>query len=72
MDTSVLPIIILLPLILGTTLVSLLQRFSRGVTALGAIGVSLTSFGLLLTQAKTVLWWCKHSTKLGLVTTIRN
>ncbi|EPR3244294.1 proton-conducting transporter membrane subunit, partial [Acinetobacter baumannii] len=55
MDTSVLPIIILLPLILGTTLVSLLQRFSRGVTALGAIGVSLTSFGLLLTQAKTVL-----------------
>ncbi|USX68272.1 hypothetical protein NHY66_04345 [Acinetobacter baumannii] len=50
-----LPIIILLPLILGTTLVSLLQRFSRGVTALGAIGVSLTSFGLLLTQAKTVL-----------------
>ncbi|MFI7913734.1 hypothetical protein ACFMKF_22210, partial [Acinetobacter baumannii] len=45
MDTSVLPIIILLPLILGTTLVSLLQRFSRGVTALGAIGVSLTSFG---------------------------
>ena len=54
MDTSVLPIIILLPLILGTTLVSLLQRFSRGVTAL-AIGVSLTSFGLLLTQARTVL-----------------
>ena len=55
MDTSVLPIIILLPLILGTTLVSLLQRFSRGVTALGAIGVSLTSFGLLLTQAKLCL-----------------
>lgn len=54
MDTSVLPIIILLPLILGTTLVSLLQRFSRGVTALGAIGVSLTSFGLLLAHAQDV------------------
>ena len=50
-----LPIIILLPLILGTTLVSWLKRFSRGVTALGAIGVSLTSFILLLTQAKAVL-----------------
>ncbi len=49
-----LPIIILLPLILGTTLVSWLKRFSRGVTALGAIGVSLTSFILLLTQAKQV------------------
>ncbi|OTG67550.1 monovalent cation/H+ antiporter subunit A [Acinetobacter silvestris] len=55
MDTSVLPIIILLPLILGTTLVSWLKKFSRGVTALGAIGVSLTSFILLLTQAKPVL-----------------
>ncbi|OTG84919.1 monovalent cation/H+ antiporter subunit A [Acinetobacter sp. ANC 4648] len=54
MDTSVLPIIILLPLILGTTLVSWLKKFSRGVTALGAIAVSLTSFILLLTQAKPV------------------
>jgi multicomponent K+:H+ antiporter subunit A len=55
MDTSVLPIIILLPLILGTTLVALLQRFSREATALGAIAVSLTCFGLLLTQAKQIL-----------------
>ncbi|PPB85592.1 monovalent cation/H+ antiporter subunit A [Acinetobacter soli] len=54
MDTSVLPIIILLPLILGTTLVLFLQRFSRGITALGAIGVSLASFSLLLTQAQAV------------------
>ena len=49
-----LPIIILLPLILGTTLVSWLKHVSRGATALGAIGVSLTSFILLLTQAKQV------------------
>ncbi|MFT0694988.1 monovalent cation/H+ antiporter subunit A [Acinetobacter bereziniae] len=55
MDTRVLPIIILLPLILGTTLVLWLKQFSREVTALGAIGVSLSSFVLLLTQAKTVL-----------------
>ncbi|WP_151751110.1 monovalent cation/H+ antiporter subunit A [Acinetobacter bereziniae] len=55
MDTRVLPIIILLPLILGTTLVLWLKQFSRGVTALGAIGVSLSSFVLLLTQSKTVL-----------------
>lgn len=55
MDTRVLPIIILLPLILGTILVLWLKQFSRGVTALGAIGVSLSSFVLLLTQAKTVL-----------------
>ncbi|WP_121972424.1 monovalent cation/H+ antiporter subunit A [Acinetobacter stercoris] len=54
MDTSVLPIIILLPLILGTILVSWLKNFSRRLTALGAIGVSLTSFSLLLTQAKNV------------------
>ena len=54
MDTRVLPIIVLLPLILGTTLVLWLKKFSRGVTALGAIGVSLSSFILLLTQAKTV------------------
>ena len=54
MDTSVLPIIILLPLVLGTILVSWLNKFSRGVTALGAIGVSLTSFILLLTKAKEV------------------
>ena len=54
MDTSVLPIIILLPLVLGTILVSWLKKFSRGVTAFGAIGVSLTSFILLLTQAKDV------------------
>ena len=55
MDTSVLPIIILLPLILGTFLVLWLKKFSRGATALGAIGVSLSSFILLLTQAKNVL-----------------
>ena len=55
MDTSVLPIIILLPLILGTTLISQLQRISRGVTALGAIGISLSCFILLLSQAETVL-----------------
>ena len=55
MDTRVLPIIILLPLILGTIVVLWLKQFSHGVTALGAIGVSLSSFILLLTQAKTVL-----------------
>lgn len=55
MDTRVLPIIILLPLILGTIVVLWLKQFSRGVIALGAIGVSLSSFILLLTQAKTVL-----------------
>ena len=54
METSVLPIIILLPLVLGTILVSWLKKFSRGVTALGAIGVSLTSLILLLTQAQAV------------------
>jgi len=50
---SVLPIIILLPLVLGTTLVSWL-KFSRGVTVLAAIGVSLSSLALLLMQAKDV------------------
>ncbi|RKG40435.1 monovalent cation/H+ antiporter subunit A [Acinetobacter rongchengensis] len=54
MDTRVLPIIVLLPLILGTTLVLWLKQFSRGLTALGAIGVSLSSFILLLTQTKSV------------------
>lgn len=54
MDTSVLPIIILLPLILGTTLVSWLKQFSRGVTAIGAIAISLSSLVLLLTQAQAV------------------
>ncbi|QOW44683.1 MULTISPECIES: monovalent cation/H+ antiporter subunit A [Acinetobacter] len=54
MDIRVLPIIILLPLILGTTLVSWLKNVSREATALGAIGVSSTSFILLLTQAKQV------------------
>ena len=54
MDIRVLPIIILLPLILGTTLVLWLKQFSRGIAALGAIGVSLSSFILLLTQANTV------------------
>ena len=49
-----LPIIILLPLVLGTTLVSWLKQFSRGATALAAIGVSLSSLILLLTQAKHV------------------
>ncbi|MGX5698863.1 monovalent cation/H+ antiporter subunit A [Acinetobacter kookii] len=53
MDMSVLPIIILLPLVLGTTLVSWL-KFSRGVTALAAVGVSLSSLTLLLLQAKEV------------------
>lgn len=46
--------IILLPLILGTTLVSWLKRLSRGATAVGAIGISLSSFALLVSQAKTV------------------
>ncbi|MGE8540083.1 monovalent cation/H+ antiporter subunit A [Acinetobacter sp. ANC 3813] len=54
MDTSVLPIIIFLPLVLGTFLVSWLKQFSRGATALGAIGVSISSLALLLTQAKEV------------------
>lgn len=49
-----LPIIVLLPLVLGTTLVSWLKQFSRGVTAFGAIGVSLIVFALLLTQANSV------------------
>ncbi|MGD9698140.1 monovalent cation/H+ antiporter subunit A [Acinetobacter sp.] len=53
MDMSVLPIIILLPLVLGTTLVSWL-KFSRGLTALAALGVSLSSLTLLLLQAKDV------------------
>ena len=55
MDTNVLPIIILLPLILGTTLIPVLQRISRGITALGAITISLSCFSLLLTQAPTIL-----------------
>ncbi|WHR59069.1 monovalent cation/H+ antiporter subunit A [Acinetobacter haemolyticus] len=55
MDTSVLPIIILLPLILGTTLIPYLHRISRGMAAIGAIGISLSCFILLLTQASTVL-----------------
>jgi len=50
----VLPIIILLPLILGTTLVSLLKQSSRRLTAFAAVGVSMTSLGLLLTQARDV------------------
>jgi multicomponent K+:H+ antiporter subunit A len=50
---SVLPIIILLPLVLGTTLVSWL-KFSRGLTALAALGVSLSSLTLLLLEAKDV------------------
>lgn len=49
-----LPIIILLPLVLGTTLVSWL-KFSRKVTAFAALGVSLSSLSLLLLQAKDVL-----------------
>ena len=49
-----LPIIIFLPLVLGTFLVSWLKQFSRGATALGAIGVSVSSLVLLLTQAKAV------------------
>ncbi|MFW1887737.1 monovalent cation/H+ antiporter subunit A [Acinetobacter johnsonii] len=54
METSVLPIIILLPLILCTTLVSLLKQSSRRLTAFAAVGVSMTSLGLLLTQAREV------------------
>ncbi|WP_114836919.1 monovalent cation/H+ antiporter subunit A [Acinetobacter johnsonii] len=54
METSVLPIIILLPLILGTTLVSLLKQSSRRLTTFAAVGVSMTSLGLLLTQAREV------------------
>lgn len=49
-----LPIIILLPLIVGTTLVSWLKNASRGVMAAAAIGVSLSSLILLLSQAKAV------------------
>ena len=49
-----LPIIILLPLVLGTTLVSWLKQFSRGVTAFAAIGVSLSSLVLLLLHAPDV------------------
>lgn len=49
-----LPIIILLPLVLGTTLVSLLKQSSRRLTAFAAVGVSMTSLGLLLTQAREV------------------
>lgn len=49
-----LPIIILLPLILGTTLVSLLKQSSRRLNAFAAVGVSMTSLGLLLTQAREV------------------
>ncbi len=49
-----LPIIILLPLILGTTLVLLLKQSSRRLTAFAAVGVSMTSLGLLLTQARDV------------------
>ena len=55
MDISVLPIIILLPLILGTTLVPALQRVSRGAAAFGAILISLSCFILLLTQAEFIL-----------------
>ncbi|AOA59365.1 monovalent cation/H+ antiporter subunit A [Acinetobacter larvae] len=55
MDTRVLPIIILFPLVIGTILVLWLKRYSRGLTALGAISASLTSFILLLSQAKSVL-----------------
>lgn len=50
-----LPLIILVPLILGTTLVPALQRISRGMTALGAIGISLCCFLLLLSQTTSVL-----------------
>jgi len=50
----VLPIIILLPLVLGTILIPWLKQFSRGATAFGAIAVSLSSLTLLLTQAKAV------------------
>ncbi len=54
MDTSVLPIIILLPLVLGTVLISWLKQFSRGVMAFGAIAISLSSLILLISQAKAV------------------
>ncbi len=48
-------IIILLPLVFGTLLVSWLKRFSRGLMTLGAIGISLSSFVVLLSQAQAVL-----------------
>lgn len=54
MDMSVLPIIVLLPLLLGTTLVLLLKQWSRGATALGAISISLSSFILLALQAPAI------------------
>ncbi len=49
-----LPIIVLLPLLLGTTLVLLLKQWSRGATALGAIAISLSSFILLVLQAPAI------------------
>ncbi|WLF83818.1 monovalent cation/H+ antiporter subunit A [Moraxella sp. ZY210820] len=48
MDMNVLPLIILLPLLVGTGLVSLLHRLSRGATAVSAVAISLSCFGLLL------------------------
>ncbi len=55
MDINVLPIIILLPLVLGTTLACCLKNSSRGYLALSAIAVSLSSLILLLLQAPAVL-----------------
>lgn len=48
MDMNFLPFIILLPLLLGTGLVGFLQRISREATAIGAVSISLSCFGLLV------------------------
>ncbi|MDO4222495.1 MAG: monovalent cation/H+ antiporter subunit A [Acinetobacter sp.] len=49
MDMSVLALIILIPLILGTGLVNVLARF-RGLSACAAVAVSITSLALILSQ----------------------
>lgn len=48
MDMNILALVILLPLLVGTGLVSLLQRVSRQATAVAAIATSLSCFVLLL------------------------
>ena len=53
MDMNVLPLIILIPLLLGTGLSVMLQR-SRLASVCATVAVSLTSFGLLLSQLPTV------------------
>jgi multicomponent K+:H+ antiporter subunit A len=50
----VLAIIILLPLLFGTGLVSCLSRAPRRLNMLAAISISLSCFGLLLSQSNSV------------------